>query len=121
MFESNGAVDSGEFAEQLSGAGKGGGVPLDNRLMSDILGDHGFADAVRPSEDGIGGFAKEVEGHEVFDGGAVAFCGPIPVEVAQRLEPTDAGCSEAAFETAAGTLFFLPLDQVLDPWGVSSS
>jgi hypothetical protein len=68
---------------------------MDHGLMRNVLGDHGFTDAVWPSEDGIGGFAKEVEGHEFLDRGAVAFYRPVPVEVAQGLEAADAGGSEA--------------------------
>ena len=96
VFESDGAVDGGEFAEQLSGAGEDGSVALDHSLMRDVLGDHGFADAVWPSENGIGVLADEVEGHEFLDSSAVALYRPVPVEVAQGLEPADAGSPEAA-------------------------
>jgi hypothetical protein len=86
--------------------------------MSNVLGDHGFSDAVWPSENGISDFAEEVEGHEVFDGGAVALGGPVPVEITQRFEASDVSVPETAFQASAGTLLLLPLDQVLDPCGL---
>jgi hypothetical protein len=47
-------------------------MALQDRLMSDIAGDRGFAHAVRTDHDGVAGLLEEIEGHQRVDGGAVA-------------------------------------------------
>ena len=66
------AVECAEIAEQLAGAGEQHGVPAGESLVSDVLGDHRLADAVRPDEHDVGGIVEELERHQRVDGGAVA-------------------------------------------------
>jgi hypothetical protein len=52
----------------------------------------------------VGGVGQEVERHQRVDGGAGAALGPVPVEVAERLEVTDIGGLQPALQSPAGTL-----------------
>src|SRR6476660_2721409 len=109
------AVECAEIAEQLAGAGEQHGVPAGESLVSDVLGDHRLADAVRPDEHDVGGIVEELERHERVDGGAVATLGPGPVEVAERLEAADMGGAQSSLQAASGALLFLPTEQGRDP------
>ena len=44
---------------------------------------------LRADQDGVGGILEEVERHQGIEGGPVDGGGPVPVEVAQRLEAAD--------------------------------
>ena len=79
--------------------------------MSDVLGDHRLADAVRPYQHDVGGIVEELERHQRFDDGAVATLGPGPVEVAERLEAANMGSAQSSLQAAAGALLFLPTEQ----------
>ena len=91
---------------------------VDERLIGEIARQRGLADAVGSDQHGVGGFVEEVEGHEGFEGGAVAAFGPAPIEVAERFEAADTGVLEAAFEAAAGALGLFPIEQGFDPAGL---
>ena len=105
------AVERGQFAEQLAGAGKQDGMAVYQRLMGEIAGQGGFADAVRSDQHGIGRVLQEVERHQRLEGRPVDGGGPVPVEVAQRFEAPDMRALKAALQAAAGAFVLLPLDE----------
>ena len=109
------AVERAEIAQQLARAGEQDRVPLDQRLVGDVLGQGRLADAVGTDDDDIGGLLEEVERHQRLDGGAVAALGPVPVEVAQRLEAADMGGLQPTLQAAAGALLLFPVEQRRDP------
>src|SRR5439155_13811090 len=57
---------------------------------------------------------EEVEAQHGLDGGAVEALGPGPIELGHGDEAADARAGEAAFETAAGALLLLALDEMLE-------
>ena len=109
------AVERAKVAEQLARAGEQDRVPLDQRLVGDVLRQGRFADAVGTDDDDIGGLLEEVERHQRLDGGAVAALGPVPVEVAQRLEAADMSGLQPPFQAAACALPLFPIEQRRDP------
>src|SRR5579864_4104514 len=87
--------DVGGGAKQDTVAGLQGGI-------SDILGDHGFAQTIGTQEDEVAGFGDEVQGESAFDGGAVDFLGPVPIEVGHGTKATDASQPQTSLQGAAG-------------------
>src|SRR5208283_4244014 len=104
------AIERAKVAEQLARAGEQDRVPLDQRLVSDVLRQGRLADAVGTDDDDIGGLLEEVERHQRLDGGSVAALGPVPVEVAQRLEAADMSGLQPPFQAAAGALLLFPIE-----------
>ena len=86
-------------------------MAVDHRLMGEITGQGGFADAIRADQHGVGRVLEEVEGHQRFEGCPVDGGGPVPVEVAQGFEATDMCALKATLEATAGPFFLLPFDQ----------
>ncbi len=85
--------------------------------MRDVLGDHGFAQALRRDQEDIVRLGEEVEPQHGLDGGAIDPLGPGPVEVAHRGEAAEAAAGQAAFEAAARALLLLALDEMLEELG----
>ena len=83
-------------------------MAVDHRLMGEIAGQGGFADAVRADQHGIGCVLEEVEGHQRLEGSPVDRGGPVPIEVAQRFEAADMGALKAPLEAAAGAFVLFP-------------
>ena len=109
------AVQGCEVAEQLAGGGEQRGVAGDQRLMGDVLRQHGFTGAVLTDQDHVGGIVEKVERHQRLDGGAVAALRPVPVEVAERLEAADMRLLQPPLQAAAGTFALFPVDQRREP------
>ena len=60
--------------------------------MGDVLGDHGFAQALRGDEHDVAGLGDEFETQRGLDDGvAVDGAGPVPVEVAERVNDFETG------------------------------
>src|ERR1700688_2161097 len=111
------AVERGEIAEQLPGAGEQYGVSVDQRVMGDVARECRFADPVGTDHDDVGSVLEEVERHQGFEGRAVAAFRPCPIEVADGLEAADMSRAQSAFQAAAGALLLLPVDERLAPTG----
>jgi hypothetical protein len=75
-------------------------VAVEQRLVGEVSGDHGFADAIGPDEDDVGGLIDEAELHHVGHGHTVAAGWPVPVEVGQRLEAAKVGGTLTALQSA---------------------
>jgi len=108
-------VEGGEFAEHAGGGCEAHGMAFEDGAVGDIGGDGGLADAIGSDQDEVGGLVEEVEGHEVLDGHAVASPWPVPVEVGERLELSEAGVGEASLEASGAPFFLLPRDQGREP------
>jgi hypothetical protein len=101
-------------------AGEHGGI-------SEILGDHGLAQAGGPAQDEVAAAREEVEGERPLDQGAIDFLGPIPLELGQGFEVAQAGLRQAAFQAAASPVcgfgvgdFFQQLTRTSAPGGGAS-
>jgi hypothetical protein len=79
-------------------------------LVSDVLGDHRLADAVRPTSTTLAASLRNSSAFSVSMA-AVATLGPGPVEVAERLEAADMGGAQSSLQAAAGAFVFLPTEQ----------
>ncbi len=75
-------------------------------LVCDVSGEHGFAQPVGSDECEVAALTDEVEAEGPFDQVALDLFGPVPVEVGDGLEASDAGSLKAAVE-AASCLFDL--------------
>ena len=90
-----------QIGEDVGSGTKQDGVAGLKGSVSDILGHHGFAQAIGAHEDEVAGFGNEVQGKSPFDGGAVDFAGPAPIEVGHGAEATDASHTQSTFQGAA--------------------
>ena len=85
--------------------------PLEDKKLNicggvgDILGDHGFPQAIAADDHAVAGFGEEVQGEGAFDQRAIDLLGPLPIEVSQGFKAAETGLSQAAFEAAAGQVF----------------
>ncbi len=77
---------------------------LQDRLIGDVLDEHGFTQAFGSDEYGVGPLLDEGKRHKLFDESTLALLRPVPVEVGDRFETAQARVIEAAFERAAGAL-----------------
>ncbi len=75
--------------------------------MGDILRDHGLAQAVGADECEIAALADEFEGERTLDESALDLLGPVPVEIGDWLEASEAGSSKAALLAAPAAVDFL--------------
>ena len=82
--------------------------------MTDVLGDHGLAQAIGANQDQVAGLGEEVQRKRPFDDIAFDARGPGPVEVSQGLELFDLGGAQAALETAVSALGNFDLRQMLE-------
>ena len=108
-------VQAGKFTEQLAGGGEHDGVPLQYRLVRNVLGDGGLANTGGAYQDGVAGVLHELQRHQVAHGPLVNLLGPTPVVVSQRLEASDVRTMQAPLHGAPGPLLFLPVQQLGDP------
>src|SRR5258708_36810149 len=83
-------------------------MTVDHRLMSEVAGQGGFADAVRADQHGVGCVLEEVEAHQRLESSPVDRRGPVPVEVAQRVEAADMGALKATLDAAPGAVVLFP-------------
>ena len=88
-IESTGRVLAGEIEKELGGGEEEYGVSLQDRFVSDVLRDHGLAQALRCDQDNVAILLKEVESQSGLDGVAIDLAGPGPVEVGDSLEASD--------------------------------
>ena len=100
--------------EQLGGSEEEDGVTGEDGLVSDVLRDHGLAQALRSDQDDVAAFFEEVQSEGGLDGLAVDLLGPGPVEVGHGLEATDPAAGQASFEAASGAVVPLGFDEVLE-------
>jgi len=90
-----------QIGEDVGSGTKQDGVAGLKGCVSDILDHHGFAQAIGAHEDEVAGFRDEVQGESPFDGGAIDFLGPVPIEVGHRAEAADASHAQTTFQGAA--------------------
>ena len=110
------AVECAQIAEQLAGAGEQHRVTADQCLVCDILRQCRLAGAVRADQNHIGCLVEKLECHQRLDGATVAALGPVPVEIAERLEAAEMGGFHATFEAAPRALLFLPGEEWRNPF-----
>ena len=84
--------------------------------MREVAEDHRLADAVGADQNDVLTLGDEAQREEVFDLRAVDPLRPCPVEVAERLEGSDAGEMGAVHETSPRALFALDRHHALEPW-----
>ena len=116
-FEGASGLLAVEVEEQVGGGGEEGGVAGEDGLVGDVLGEHGFPEALRADEDYVLATGEEVEGEDALEDGAVERSGPVPVPVGEGLEATEASAGEAAFDAASLTVFELVGDEAFEEDG----
>ena len=104
-FERTGGLLTVEVEQEVGGSREEGGVAGEDRLMGDVLGEHGLAEALGADQDHVLAAFEEVEGEDAFEGWPVEGGGPVPVPVGEGLEASEASAGEAAFNAAALPVF----------------
>ena len=82
-----------QVLDELCGGAKQDGVSGHHSRIGDVFGDHGLAQAVTAQQDQIAFFLDEIQGEGAFNHIALDFLGPVPIEVGDGFETTDARCS----------------------------
>jgi hypothetical protein len=101
--------------QHVGGGGEAGGVAAQYRLMQQVLGDHGLAEAVGADDHDVGGGFQEAEGEELIEERAIELLGPVVVEVGHGFEGAEAGVVHAAFEAATQPLALFDLQHPGEP------
>ncbi len=113
--ERDGGILRGEIVQHVGGEGKARAVAVQDRLVGEILEQHGLAQAVGADQHHVGRLGEEGEREQLLDGAAVALGGPAPVEVGDGLEGAQAGVIEAALERAAGAFGLFDVEHAGEP------
>ncbi len=104
-----------QVLDEFGGSGAQDGEAGEDRLVGDVPGDHGLAQAVRADEGEVAALADEVEAERTLDQVALDLLWPVPVEVGDGLEASDAGPLQPALEAASRSLDLLqPCDLLQD-------
>ena len=88
----------GKFAEHFPCGLEQHRMTLNERLMGDVLRKRRFAHSVWANEHGVSCLPDELQRHQFTDGHAIDAFGPLPVEVAQRLEVTQLRGADAPLQ-----------------------
>ena len=110
-LESACGVLSVQIEQQVGGGDKERGVAGQDRLVHEVLGEHRLAQALIPDQDDVLALGHEVEREGALDGRAVELLGPVPLEVGERFEATEARRAESAFESAPRPLVEFGVDE----------
>ena len=94
-----------ELIEHIGSGANEHGVSFEHGLVSDVFENHGFAKSIGAEHDEVSPLTEEVECHGGFDGAAVDFLGPVPIEVDDGFEAADLGMFEPAYETTSPFVF----------------
>ena len=79
--ERDGGILGGEVVQHVGGEREARAVAVQDRLVGEILEQHGLAQAVGADQHDVGGLGEEGEREQLLDRAAVALGGPGPVEV----------------------------------------
>src|SRR5579863_10190459 len=101
--------------QHVGGGGEAGAHPAQDRLMQQVLGDHGLAEAVGAGDHDVGGLLEEGEGKELVQQCAIELLWPAVVEVGHGLEAAKPGVTETALEAAVLPLTLFDLEYALEP------
>jgi hypothetical protein len=82
--------------------------------VTNVLGDHGLAQAVAADQNEISAFGKEVQCQSSFNDITFDFGGPGPFEVGDGFESLDAGQAQPPFQTAARALGDFRLSELFE-------
>ena len=87
--------------QQGRGGTKQHGVTGKHGGVTEILGNHRFAQTVAAHHDEVARFAKKVECQRALDNVALDLGGPGPIEIGHGLEAFDSADPQTALQTAA--------------------
>jgi len=92
----------------------------EDRLVCDVLGDHGLAEALRRDEDDATRRPEEVETDSGLHEGAIDLRRPVPVLVGDRLEATEVASRQTRLEASPAALPLLDVGEMLEELGGAS-
>jgi hypothetical protein len=87
-----------EVEDEIGRGEEAGRVAGEDRLVDEILGDHGLAEAVRGDDDPVLAVRENVEREDAVDGRAMDGLGPLPFPIGHRLEASETRVPEPAFD-----------------------
>ena len=108
-------VQPRQVTEQLTGGNEQHGVPLSQRLMAQVAGQHGLAHSVGAHQHDVAGVSHEGQGHEFLDGLAVTARWPAPFKISQWFELANVRRAQPALQTALVAFRLFPPQQFSDP------
>ena len=112
-----GGLLAAEIEQQLGGGGEQDVMAGEHGLVGDVLGDHGFAEALGGDEHAVAAGGEEVEVERGLDGGPVDPRGPRPVKGVHGGDAAEAAAEQPALEAATGALLLLDVGEVLEELG----
>jgi len=74
----------------------------EDRLVQQVLAQHGLAEPLRGDQDDVLALRDEVEREDPVDGRPVQLLRPVPFEVREGFEAAESGRLQLAFESTAG-------------------
>jgi hypothetical protein len=89
---------SREIEDQISRGEEARGVPGQDGLVDEILGEHGLSETVRGDDDDVFALREEIEGQDAFDRRPMDVRGPLPFEIGHRFEAAEARVLQAPFD-----------------------
>src|ERR1700683_4519145 len=101
--------------QHVGGDDEASAIAAQDRLVQQVLRDHGLADPVWADEDDVGGLAEEVQGEEFFEELTIDLFGPGVIEVRNGFELEEPCVGEPALETATLPFALLDLEHALEP------
>src|SRR6516225_3949644 len=103
-----------QVLQQRGGGTKHYGVTGEHGGVADVLGDHGFPQAVPAYQNEVAVLGKKVERESALDDLALDLGRPTPLEVGHGLEAFDAAQAETPLQTAAGAIRHFGLRHLLE-------
>jgi len=90
-----------QIKQQVGGSDEERGVAGEDRLVQQVLAQHGFAESLRGDQNDILALRDEVEREDPVDGRPMQLLWPIPFEVREGFEAAESGRLQLPFEPPA--------------------
>jgi len=99
-----------QLFQHCGGGAEQHGVARQHSGMTDILGDHGLAQAVAADQHEVASFGDKVQRQSPLDHVAFDLTGPGPIKIGHGLESLNSGKPQTAFQAATGAVGDFSLD-----------
>ena len=112
--QSTSGILCAQVEQEVCGRDEKCGVAAEDGVMSDIFGDHGFAETLGSDEDDVFSAGEEVQRESSLDRIARDFLGPVPIEIGDGFEFAEFAASGSSFETPTRAVLLFEMGDVLE-------